>query len=324
MTLSSVVKLFSVLLLSTVIVSFTLPKKSKTINIAPVAKKEIPEAITVAKEYTPLRQCQNSKLQKALEQTLNANPTWKKLIQMKKLSVGLVDLRDFSNAKYAAVNGKEMMYAASLPKIAILLAAMDAIDKGELKDTKEVRNDMHLMIAKSNNQASTRMIDRVGYKKISDVLMSPEYALYDRTHGGGLWVGKRYAAGGARNPEPMKGLSHAATAEQVCRYYYKLANGALVNEKRSKEMMDILVNPKLHHKFVNTLDKIAPNAKVYRKSGSWSNYHSDSAMVIGDASRKYIMVALTEDPAGEQIIRQLVYAVEKAMKISKKPKLATK
>lgn len=275
--------------------------------------------------YKPLRTCKDQALQAALEQVLNKNPKWNRLIKSKKLSVGLVDMRDANNTKFAQINGKEMMYAASLPKIAILFAAMDAIENGELRETPEVRRDMHLMIAKSNNQASTRMIDRVGYAKIEAVLTDPRYALYDRKEGGGLWVGKRYAAGGARNPDPMKGLSHAATAEQVCRFYYMVAKGQLINEQRSQQMMEYLADPLLHHKFVHTLDKVAPKARLYRKSGSWSNFHSDSVLVWGDPSQRYVLVALTEDPQGEQIIRNLVYAAEKALKnTSTMPMIAKK
>ena len=54
------------------------------------------------------------------------------------MAISLVDLSDLGNAEFADVNGNEMMYAASLPKIAILLAAMDAIEKGELQETPEV------------------------------------------------------------------------------------------------------------------------------------------------------------------------------------------
>ena len=73
----------------------------------------------------------------------------------------------------------------------------------------------------------------------------------------------------------------------------------------------------LHHKFVNTLDRIAPNARVFRKSGSWRNYHADSALVWGKDGRKYILVALVEDPNGEQIIRDLVVPVENIIKKSR-------
>lgn len=255
-------------------------------------------------------------LQELLNQEINKNPQWKKMVGANKMAIGIVDLTAPENIEYAGINDEFMMYAASLPKIAILLAAMDAIENGELQDTKEVRKDMHLMISKSNNAASTRMIDRVGYDKIEAVLRSDQLKLYDEEVGGGLWVGKRYAAGGKRHPEPMKGLSHAATARQVCSFYYQLALGNLVSTKRSEEMLEIMKNPALHHKFVNTLDRIAPKADVYRKSGSWKNWHSDSVLVWGP-DRRYILVALIEDSRGEQIVRDLVIPIEKAMKKSR-------
>ncbi len=255
-------------------------------------------------------------LQELLHQEINKNPLWKRLVKANKMAVGIVDMSNVANIEYAGINDEFMMYAASLPKIAILLAAMDAIENGELRDTKEVRKDMHLMISKSNNAASTRMIDRVGYDKIERVLRSDQHKLYDEEVGGGLWVGKRYAAGGKRHPEPMKGLSHAATARQVCSFYYQLAMGNLVSSERSEEMLEIMKDPALHHKFVNTLDRIAPKADVYRKSGSWKNWHSDSVLVWGP-ERRYILVALIDDSHGEQIVRDLVIPVEKAMKKSR-------
>lgn len=264
----------------------------------------------------PLRDMTDSRLQSSLLKKLNLNPQWKSLIAAKKMAVGLVDLQDPYFARFAQINGDEMMYAASLPKIAILLAAMDALEKKELLETSEVRQDMRLMISKSDNQASTRMIDRLGYKKIEHVLTEPRYGLYDAQHGGGLWVGKRYAYSGERNPDPIKGLSHAATASQVCRFYYLMVQGRLVSWDRSRQMLDIMANPELHHKFVNTLEQIAPRAQLFRKSGSWKDFHSDSILVWGP-DRRYILVALTEDPNGEKTMRDLVIAVEAVLKSKK-------
>jgi beta-lactamase class A len=266
----------------------------------------------------PLKQLANNDLQAKLEFEISNNPEWKLLVSQKKMAVGVVDLSNPNSVKFANVNGNHMMYAASLPKIAILLSAMDAIEKGELKETAEVKKDMRLMISKSNNAASTRMIDRLGYDKIESVMTDPKYMFYDEDHGGGLWVGKRYGGGGDTNREPLKNLSHAATVNQVCRYYYLLANGKLVNRSRSKQMLKIMGDPELHHKFVNSVEKIAPEADLYRKSGSWKTYHSDSILVWGkDPNRRYILVALIDDSNGEQIIRSLVKSVEKAVKKSK-------
>ncbi len=263
-------------------------------------------------DIQPLRSLVNIPLEEKLKAELYKNKKWKRLIEQKKMSVGLVDLRDPINVKYARVNGNVMMYAASLPKIAILLAAEDAFEKGELEETDEVKQDMRLMISKSDNAASTRMIDRLGYEKIEEVLTDPKYDLYDEDYGGGLWVGKRYAKTGARYPDPLKGLSHGATVSQVCRYYYLLAYGKLVSYDRSKIMLDMMVNPELHHKFVNSLETVAPKAKLFRKSGTWQNFHTDSALVWGP-DRRYIIVALIEDPEGEKICRNLVFEVEKVL-----------
>ena len=277
-------------------------------------KEKLP--LQIKTEIKSISEIEDKRLKTLLESEINSNKTWKRLIEGKQMSIGIVDLSDVNNIKYAGMNDDFMMYAASLPKIAILLAAMDAIDKGELEYTKEIKEDLRLMIAKSNNAASTRMIDRLGYKKIEEVLRAPNHKFYDEEVGGGLWVGKRYAASGERSPDPIKGLSHAATTRQVCSFYYQLALGNLISTERSKQMLEILKKPELHHKFVNTLDLIAPRADVYRKSGSWKNYHSDSALVWGP-NRKYIIVALVDYDYGEQVIRNLIRPVEKVLKKSR-------
>ena len=170
-------------------------------------------------QIKPLWTLEDNNLQGQLQGMINEEPKWKRLVQQKKMAVGLVLLNDTSNVKFARVNGSEIMYAASLPKIAILLAAMDALEKGELEETEELRKDMRLMIARSDNEASTRTMDKLGFEKIEKVLTDPKYLLYDEENGGGLWVGKRYAKTGRRYPEPIKGISHAATVTQVCRFY---------------------------------------------------------------------------------------------------------
>jgi beta-lactamase class A len=282
---------------------------------AMVAQQKLPLKNTNVKPLTSLH---NLTLQKELEKEILKNSTWKNLIDKKKMSIGIVDLRNPNEARFARINGDYMMYAASLPKIAVLLSSIDAIENGELIETDEIKKDMRLMISKSNNQATTRMIDRLGYEKIESVLTDPQYEFYDENKGGGLWVGKRYGGGGDTNREPLKNLSHAASVTQVCRFYYLLAHGKLVNEKRSKQMLDIMVNPDLHHKFVSTIEQIAPLAKLYRKSGSWKTYHSDSILVWGKSpNRRYILVALIDDPNGEQIIRNLVKPIEKILKTEK-------
>ncbi len=297
-------KKFLILLLALMMQNIVLPMD--------LPEDELPYNIKNYK-VVPLRNLIDNDLQAALIKKLNENKTWARLIKSKKMAVGVVDISDPNNVKFARVNGNEMMYAASLPKLAVLLASMDAIEKGELEETDEVKKDMTAMIRFSDNRASTRMIDRVGFDKIEEVLTDPRYEFYDEDFGGGLWVGKRYASGGDRHPDPMRGLSHAATVSQVCRYYYLLAFGKLVSFERSKQMFEILSNPKIQHKFVKVMREIAPLAKLFRKSGTWKNWHSDSMIVWGPNWRRYILVALIEDSRGEKILRNLVPAVEEVL-----------
>lgn len=261
----------------------------------------------------PMNKLLNVELQLKLEAIIHRNTTWSSLVKQKRMSVGFVDLRNPYNAKFARINGNQMMYAASLPKIGVLLASMDAIHKGTLKATPEVKRDMRLMISKSDNAATTRMMDRIGLDQIAEVMQDPEYKFYDINKGGGLWVGKRYAKTGPRHGDPLMNISHGATATQVCRYYYLLAYGHLINYQRSKEMLSYLVDPELHHKFVNTLDRVAPDAKVFRKSGTWKDYHADSVLVWGPDGRRYILVALVQDSNGEQIMRQLIKVIDEKL-----------
>jgi len=278
------------------------------------AQPELPIRIK-ATHIQPLTSLTDYALEAQLERELSSQPAWRALIADKKLAVGLVDLRDPQNARFASINGNYMMYAASLPKIAVMLSAMEAVEQGKIKETPTLKKDMRLMISKSDNAAATRLIDRVGFQQIEATMTDPKYAFYDAHTGGGLWVGKRYGRGGETNREPLKHLSHAATAAQVCRFYYLMAYGKLVNEARSKQMLRIMENPELHHKFVNTLNLIAPNARLFRKSGTWKTYHADSILVWGqNDTRRYILVALVDDPNGEQIIRNLVKPVERVLK----------
>ncbi|MBI9070790.1 MAG: serine hydrolase [Melioribacteraceae bacterium] len=265
------------------------------------------------KKLSPLRSRTDTVFQNMLSKELKQNKEWKTLITEKKMAIGVVDISDPENIKYARVNGGVMMYAASLPKIAILLSAMDAFERGEIEETESVKDDLRLMISKSDNNAASRMIELLGYEKIEEVLTDPKYELYDEEFGGGLWVGKEYARQGERNPDPLMGLSHAATVTQVCRFYYLMAFGRLVSYERSLEMLLLMEDPELHHKFVNTLDKIVPDAIMFRKSGTWREWHSDSILVWGPKWRRYILVGLIEDYRGEEILRTVIPVIEKVL-----------
>jgi beta-lactamase class A len=268
----------------------------------------------VQADGTPsLRDESDPELQRALAARVDADTRWRALAQAKHLSVGLVDLRNPEAPRYAAINGDTMMYAASLPKIAVLLAAFQAFEDGTLSQSPQVVDDLTLMIRRSDNQAATRLVDRLGLPAIARTLTAPAVRLYDAATGGGLWVGRAYAQGHPSLPDPLKGLVHAATAYQVCRFYYLLASRQLVSPARSAEMLDLLANTAMAHKFIYHLKDSASLDHVYRKSGTWQAWHADSVLVWQDDGRRYILAALLEDPQGEQILRDLLPAAEEVL-----------
>lgn len=255
-------------------------------------------------------------LQKRLERAVANRPRWARLAEERVFALGVVDLEALDRPRYAAVNGQEMIYAASLPKIGILLAAVHQLEAGTLSMTPSIKRDLDAMIRVSSNAAATRMINRVGgLEAVNEVLTDPRYQFYDRSNGGGLWVGKRYASDSRRDRDPMEGLSHAANVYQVARFYTLLAQHRLISEARSEQMLEILDDPGLSHKFVDPLEERAPEAEIHRKSGSWRRWHADSALVWGP-ERRYVVVALVKDSRGARIVRSVIPVVERVLGIT--------
>lgn len=226
-------------------------------------------------------------------------------IRERKLSVVLVDIGEIERPRVASVNGDEMMYAASLPKIAILLAVYQKAAEGGLEIDDGIREKLEAMIRDSSNCDATDLMHRVGADYIARVLRSPRYRLYDPAHNGGLWVGKDYAKAGLWKRDPLHNLSHGATAMQVARFYYLLETENLVTPEYSREMKRVLADTRLRHKFVTVLERINPAALLFRKSGSWRTHHSDSVLAKRDG-RGYIAVALSENAEGSRWLQEII------------------
>lgn len=266
-----------------------------------------------ATQWRPLLESHHPGLQHALENRLRADPARATLVDKGKLAVGLVDLRDPARPRFAAINGDQTLYAASLPKIAILWAAHAALDEGTLLDTPGLQADMTAMLRFSSNEAATAVIDRIGLPAIAKAMTDPRYKLYDARLGGGLWVGKRFARKGGRVGDPLRNISHAASATQVCRFYYLLATGHGLSPQRSAQMLRHLSDPGLNHYFVGSLRRRAPQARLYRKSGTWSAWKADSVLAWGP-ERRYVLVGLVEGGDGKRILGSLVPMAEEALR----------
>jgi beta-lactamase class A len=245
-------------------------------------------------------------LQQGLEKLVKKQGLWKH-VKKKNLSLVVVDITDLNNPKLAEINGNKMFYAASLPKIAILLAAFVEIELGNLQESDELYTHMLRMIRYSDNKSASLVLSIVGGERIIEILQYPDFALYDPEHNGGLWLGKAYAEGAAYHRDPLHNLSHGATAIQAARFYYLLETHRLLNSELSKKMKAILSKPGIQHKFVKGLNSI-PGIRIYRKSGSWKNYHADSALVEY-GKYKYIVIGLSDSASGGRWLEQLAVPV---------------
>ena len=135
-----------------------------------------------------------------MDQALARHKLWQELIDQQKMAVGLVDLSNPTTPRFARVNGNTMMYAASLPKIAVLLASFQDFEEGSLTETPQIRADLIEMIRRSDNFAASRMIARIGLQKIERIILDPRYRFYNTKQGGGIWVGSTFTRGGEENP----------------------------------------------------------------------------------------------------------------------------
>ncbi len=235
-------------------------------------------------------------LQTGLDQILRQAP-YNRLIRDGRLSVSLVDMTDPDALRYAAVDDDRERYAASLPKIGILLGVFAQIDKGNLEYTPRMRNRLESMIRRSDNRISSEMIKLVGFPNIAAALRDPRHSLYDEGRSGGIWVGRGYGNGvGLWRRDPVGNQSHGATSRQAARFLVMMDQGGLVSPWASAEMKDILGNPAINHKFVRGLAS-RPNSQIYRKSGTWERWHADAALVERDG-HKYVAVALLDAPSG--------------------------
>jgi len=124
------------------------------------------------------------------------------------LAITLVDITDATAPRVATINGDVMMYAASMPKIAILYAAFVEIARGRMRLDVPTRDALTRMIRFSSNEDATLMLNRVGKMRVAEILQSQPYRFYNPGLNGGLWVGHAKRHGAQHGCGDEKKLAH--------------------------------------------------------------------------------------------------------------------
>ena len=223
-------------------------------------------------------------------------------------AAGLLDLRTL---RLAMIHPDRIEYAASVPKIAILLAYFQLHPEAATQLAPQTRHELGLMIKSSSNEMAAKYSQELGLAAIRQVLDS--YHFYDPNHGGGIWVGKHYGKGTERLGDPVGDHSHAATVRQLLRFYLLLEQGRLVSPESSKTMRQIFASPDIPHlddRFVKAL--AGRDVEILRKSGWWEDWFHDTAVIAGPG-RHYILVALTHHPKGDGYLVGLAAAVDQLL-----------
>lgn len=225
-------------------------------------------------------------------------------------AVGLLDLQEL---RLAMVHPDRIEYAASVPKIGILLAYFDTHPEAATNLDPMVRHELGLMAKASDNEMAAKYSHELGLKHIQEILNRDGF--YDAKHGGGIWVGKHYGKDKERYGDPIANHSHAATVRQLLRYFLLLEQNKLVSPAASKTMKEIFASPDIPFddiKFVKALQH-REGVTMYRKWGTWEDWHHDAAVVTGPG-RHYILVSLTKHPKGDDYLVDLATEVDDLLK----------
>lgn len=224
-------------------------------------------------------------------------------------AVGVLDLR---RGRVAMLHPDRIEYAASVPKVGILLAYFHLHPEAATSLDPETRRALGLMAKASDNETAARFSREMGLREIQRILDS--YGFYDASRGGGIWVGKHYGPNSERIGDPVADHSHAATVRQLLRFWLLLEQEKLVSPEASRAIREIFASPDIPHDNIKFVKALAErDLQIIRKWGSWQDWLHDSAVITGPG-RHYILVGLTRHPRGDEYLVDLARGVDDLLK----------
>lgn len=196
-----------------------------------------------------------------------------------------------SNSDIASVNADAKMQSASVIKLFIMATAYDEMAKGNMVPT-EVSSDIKLMITQSENFATNRMIDRLGFDKINNYIRSNGYTNTELN---------RYMLKSNANGD------NYTSSKDAAKILENIYNHKCVSYEASEQMMAYLKAQQLRSKIP---DGVPSGVQTANKTGELDNVENDAAIVFKD-NAPYVLVVMSSGLSDTAKARQNIVDISK-------------
>ncbi|NOT74035.1 MAG: serine hydrolase [Cyclobacteriaceae bacterium] len=250
-----------------------------------------------------------------------------------------VAFKDLSTGEEILLNERESFHPASTMKTPVMIEVFRQASEGKfsMKDSILVKNEfksiadsstytltakddsepelyrmigrkatiqdvVYRMITSSSNLATNILIEKIDARKVTQTMRD---------------LGAKdiqVLRGVEDNAAFKKGLNNSTTAYDLMVIFEKIAEGKAVNEKASKEMIDILLDQKWNDLIPLKLPK---GTKVAHKTGWITGVHHDSGIVYLPNGKSYVLILLSKNlkdeekgKAGLARISEMIYEYE--------------
>ena len=147
-----------------------------------------------------------------------------------------------------------------------------------LGESESIRELTRLMIVRSSNLATNILLEKVGTKSVQDFI-----------HTLGI-EGVIVRRGVEDNAAFRLGMNNIATARGLTQTMKLIANGKVISEQASQQMIEIM----LKQEFNESLPALLPaSAKVAHKTGWTGEFYHDTGIVLPDGGKPYAISLMT-------------------------------
>lgn len=196
-----------------------------------------------------------------------------------------------SNSDIASVNADAKMQSASVIKLFIMATAYDEMAKGNMVPT-EVSSDIKLMITQSENFATNRMIDRLGFDKINNYIRSNGYTNTELN---------RYMLKSNANGD------NYTSSKDAAKMLENIYNHKCVSYEASEQMMTYL---KAQGRTWKIPAGVPSGVQTANKTGELDTVENDAAIVFKD-NAPYVLVVMSSGLSDTAKARQNIVDISK-------------